>query len=228
MSEQEKETQNEEEEQEQDGMTKIVSRDHKIHCLTIIGQIEGHVLLPPQNKSTKYEHMIPQLIAIEEDDEIDGLLLLINTLGGDVEAGLALAEMISTMRKPSVSIVLGGGHSIGVPLAVSAKYSLIAPSATMTVHPVRMNGTIIGVPQAFEYFEKMQERIIRFVAGNSHISESAFRKLMLTTGELTNDVGTVLFGEDAVECGIIDEVGGVSNAIDRLNRLIEERKANKQ
>lgn len=224
MSEEEKETQNEEEEQ-QDGMTKIVSHNHKIHCLTIIGQIEGHVLLPPQNKSTKYEHMIPQLIAVEEDDEIDGLLLLINTLGGDVEAGLALAEMISTMRKPSVSIVLGGGHSIGVPLAVSAKYSLIAPSATMTVHPVRMNGTIIGVPQAFEYFEKMQERIIRFVAGNSHISESAFRKLMLTTGELTNDVGTVLFGEDAVACGIIDEVGGISNAIDRLNQLIEEGKA---
>ena len=222
MSEEEKETQNEEE--QQDGMTKIVSRNHKIHCLTIIGQIEGHILLPPQNKSTKYEHMIPQLIAVEEDQEIDGLLLLINTLGGDVEAGLALAEMISTMRKPSVSIVLGGGHSIGVPLAVSAKYSLIAPSATMTVHPVRMNGTIIGVPQAFEYFEKMQERIIRFVAGNSHISESAFRKLMLKTGELTNDVGTILFGEDAVEWGIIDEVGGISNAIDRLNQLIEEGK----
>ena len=222
MSEEEKETQIEEE--QQDGMTKIVSRNQKIHCLTIIGPIEGHILLPPQNKSTKYEHMIPQLIAVEEDQEIDGLLLLINTLGGDVEAGLALAEMISTMRKPSVSIVLGGGHSIGVPLAVSAKYSLIAPSATMTVHPVRMNGTIIGVPQAFEYFEKMQERIIRFVAGNSHISESAFRKLMLKTGELTNDVGTILFGEDAVEWGIIDEVGGISNAIDRLNQLIEEGK----
>ena len=159
---------------------------------------------------------------MEEDKEIDGLLLLINTLGGDVEAGLALAEMISSMRKPSVSIVLGGGHSIGVPLAVSAKYSLIAPSATMTVHPVRMNGTIIGVPQAFEYFEKMQERIIRFVASNSNISNENFRKLMLKTGEMANDVGTVLFGEDAVECGIIDEVGGIATALDRLNTLIEE------
>lgn len=219
-------TEKEEQREEQDGMTEIVSKSHKIHCLTIIGQIEGHVLLPPQNKSTKYEHMIPQLIAIEEDDEIDGLLLLINTLGGDVEAGLALAEMISTMKKPSVSIVLGGGHSIGVPLAVSAKHSLIAPSATMTIHPVRMNGTIIGVPQAFEYFEKMQERIIRFVAGNSNITAEAFRKLMLTTGELTNDVGTVLFGEDAVECGIIDEVGGISSAIDCLNQMIGEQKEN--
>lgn len=221
MSEEEKDKQSED--TEQDGMTKIVSKNHKIHCLTIIGQIEGHILLPPQNKTTKYEHMIPQLIAIEEDDEIDGFLLLINTLGGDVEAGLALAEMISTMRKPSVSIVLGGGHSIGIPLAVSAKHSLIAPSATMTVHPVRMNGTIIGVPQAFEYFEKMQERIIRFVSGNSNISQSSFRDLMLKTGELTNDVGTVLFGEDAVKCGLIDEVGGISSAMDRLNSLIEER-----
>ena len=222
MSEQEKDQQCEDEETEQDGTAKIVSRNHNIHCLTIIGQIEGHILLPPQSKTTKYEHMIPQLIAVEEDKEIDGLLLLINTLGGDVEAGLALAEMISSMRKPSVSIVLGGGHSIGVPLAVSAKYSLIAPSATMTVHPVRMNGTIIGVPQAFEYFEKMQERIIRFVASNSNISNEDFRKLMLKTGEMANDVGTVLFGEDAVECGIIDEVGGIATALDRLNTLIEE------
>ncbi len=222
MSEQEKDKHCEDEEVEQDGTAKIVSHNKNIHCLTIIGQIEGHILLPPQSKTTKYEHMIPQLIAVEEDKEIDGLLLLINTLGGDVEAGLALAEMISSMRKPSVSIVLGGGHSIGVPLAVSAKYSLIAPSATMTVHPVRMNGTIIGVPQAFEYFEKMQERIIRFVSSNSNISDEAFRKLMLKTGEMANDVGTVLFGEDAVDCGIIDEVGGIATALDRLNALIEE------
>ena len=225
MSEQEKDKQCEDEEIDQDGAAKIVSRNHNIHCLTVIGQIEGHILLPPQSKTTKYEHVIPQLIAVEEDDEIDGLLLLINTLGGDVEAGLALAEMISSMRKPSVSIVLGGGHSIGVPLAVSAKYSLITPSATMTVHPVRMNGTIIGVPQAFEYFEKMQERIIRFVASNSDIGDEAFRKLMLKTGEMANDVGTVLFGEDAVDCGIIDEVGGIATALDRLNAMIEERKS---
>lgn len=163
-----------------------------IHCLTIIGQIEGHIILPPQNKTTKYEHVIPQLVAIEENVEIDGLLLILNTVGGDVEAGLAIAEMIASMSKPTVSLVLGGGHSIGVPMAVSTNYSYIAPSATMTIHPIRLNGLIIGVPQTYEYFDKMQERVVRFVSSNSLISKDHFRELMLKTGELANDVGTVL------------------------------------
>jgi len=196
-----------------------------IHCLTIIGQIEGHVLLPPQNKTTKYEHVIPQLVAIEESPEIDGLLLILNTVGGDVEAGLAIAEMIASMKKPTVSLVLGGGHSIGVPMAVSTDYSFIAPSATMTIHPIRLNGMIIGVPQTYEYFDKMQERVVRFVSENAAIPRDEFRKLMLKTGELANDVGTVLFGEEAVEKKLIDAVGGLSDAMNRLYRLIEERRA---
>src|SRR5690554_4720 len=178
-----------------------------IHCLTVIGQIEGHIILPPQNKTTKYEHVIPQLVAIEENTEIDGLLLILNTVGGDVEAGLAIAEMIASMNKPKVSLVLGGGHSIGVPMAVSTDYSYIAPSATMTIHPIRLNGLVIGVPQTYEYFDRMQERVVQFVSKNSGISKDEFRKLMLKTGELANDVGTVLFGEDAVRCRLINEVG---------------------
>ena len=203
-----------------------VSKDgHFIHCLTIIGQIEGHYILPSQNKTTKYEHVIPQLVAIEESKEIEGLLIILNTVGGDVEAGLAIAELISTMKTPTASLVLGGGHSIGVPLAVSCRKSFIVPSATMTVHPVRMNGLVLGVPQTLSYFEKMQDRIVNFVANNSKISDSAFRELMMKTGELIMDVGTVLDGEGAVGCGLIDEMGGLSDALDFLNLSIEEENA---
>lgn len=203
-----------------------VSKDgHFIHCLTIIGQIEGHYILPSQNKTTKYEHVIPQLVAIEESKEIEGLLIILNTVGGDVEAGLAIAELLSTMKTPTASLVLGGGHSIGVPLAVSCRKSFIVPSATMTVHPVRMNGLVLGVPQTLSYFEKMQDRIVNFVANNSKISDSAFRELMMKTGELIMDVGTVLDGEGAVGCGLIDEMGGLSDALDFLNLFIEEENA---
>ena len=196
---------------------------HLIHCLTIIGQVEGHYILPPQNKTTKYEHVIPQLVAIEEDEKIKGLVIILNTVGGDVEAGLAIAELIAGMKKPTVSLVLGGGHSIGVPLAVSAKRSFIVPSATMTIHPVRMNGLVLGVPQTLSYFDKMQERIVRFVTDNSGISPERFRELMMATGELVMDVGTVLDGEAAVKEGLIDELGGLSDAISCLYELIEER-----
>lgn len=200
-----------------------VSKDgHFIHCLTIIGQIEGHYILPSQNKTTKYEHVIPQLVAIEESKEIDGLLIILNTVGGDVEAGLAIAELLSTMKTPTASLVLGGGHSIGVPLAVSCRRSFIVPSATMTVHPVRMNGLVLGVPQTLSYFEKMQDRIVNFVSNNSKISGEDFRNLMMKTGELVMDVGTVLDGEGAVKSGLIDELGGLSNALDFLNSMIEE------
>jgi len=181
-------------------VTKTKGR-YPIHCLTVVGQIEGHYILPPQNKSTKYEHVIPQLVAIEQDPDIKGLLIILNTVGGDVEAGLALAELISGMKKPTVSLVLGGGHSIGVPLACAAKVSYIAPSATMTIHPVRMNGLVLGVPQTLSYFDKMQERITNFVTTNSRITTERFRELMFTTGELITDVGTVLDGEQAVAEG---------------------------
>lgn len=198
-----------------------ISKDgHFIHCLTIIGQIEGHYILPSQNKTTKYEHVIPQLVAIEESKEIDGLLVILNTVGGDVEAGLAIAELLSTMNTPTVSLVLGGGHSIGVPLAVSCKRSFIAPTATMTIHPVRMNGTVLGVPQTLSYFEKMQDRIARFVEANSSICAEDFRRLMLKTGELIMDVGSVLDGEEAVSCGLIDELGGLSDALGYLQGVI--------
>lgn len=200
-----------------------VKRDgHFIHCLTIIGQIEGHYILPSQNKTTKYEHVIPQLVAIEESKEIEGLLIILNTVGGDVEAGLAIAELIATMKTPTASLVLGGGHSIGVPLAVSCDKSFIVPTATMTVHPVRMNGTILGVPQTLSYFEKMQDRIAGFVESNSKISAEDFRSLMMKTGELIMDVGSVLDGEQAVKCDLIDEIGGLSDALDYLNSVIEE------
>ncbi len=199
-----------------------VGSKHVIHCLTIVGQIEGHYILPSQNKTTKYEHVIPQLVAIEEDPEIEGLLVILNTVGGDVEAGLAIAELIAGMKTPTVSLVLGGGHSIGVPLAVSACKSFIAPSATMTVHPVRMSGLVLGVPQTLSYFDRMQERITNFVTTNSSISEDKFRELMMNTGELVTDVGTVLDGEAAVECGLIDSLGGLSDGINALYDLIEE------
>ena len=200
-----------------------VGGKHVIHCLTIVGQIEGHYILPPQNKTTKYEHVIPQLVAIEQDPQIEGLMIILNTVGGDVEAGLAIAELIAGMKKPTVSLVLGGGHSIGVPLACSAKQSFIAPSATMTVHPVRMSGLVLGVPQTLSYFDKMQERIVSFVIDNSHISPERFRELMMNTGELVMDVGTVLDGETAVEEGLIDHLGGLSDAISCLYELIESQ-----
>ncbi len=194
---------------------------HVIHCLTIIGQIEGHYILPAQNKTTKYEHVIPQLVAIEQDPEIEGLIVILNTVGGDVEAGLAIAELISTMKTPVVSLVLGGGHPIGVPLACSAQYSFIAPSATMTVHPVRMSGLVLGVPQTLSYFDKMQERIVRFVTDNSGVDPKRFRQLMMNTGELVMDMGTVLDGEQAVEEGLIDQLGGLAQAVEKLTELIE-------
>ena len=195
-----------------------------IHCLTIVGQVEGHYILPPQNKTTKYEHVIPQLVAIQEDPQIEGLLIILNTVGGDVEAGLAIAELVAGMKKPTVSLVLGGGHSIGVPLAVSAMASFIAPSATMTIHPVRMNGLVLGVPQTLSYFDKMQERIVRFVDENAKISGKKFRELMMKTGELVLDVGTVLDGAQAVKCGLIDNLGGLGDATARLYQLIEKDK----
>ena len=195
---------------------------HKIHCLTVIGEIEGHNVLPEQNKTTKYEHVIPQLVAIEESTEIEGLIIILNTVGGDVEAGLALAELISGMKKPTVSFVFGGGHSIGVPLAVSAKRSFIAPSATMTVHPVRTNGLVIGVPRMMNHFARMQERITNFVVRNSDISAERFTSLMMNTEEMVTDVGSILSGEKAVEEGLIDEIGGLSNVIDGLYQLIEK------
>lgn len=205
----------------------IDRRGKYIHCMTIIGQIEGHYILPSQNKTTKYEHVIPQLVAIEESKDIDGLLIILNTVGGDVEAGLAIAELIAGMKKPTVSLVLGGGHSIGVPLAASSSYSFIAPSATMTVHPVRMTGLVLGVPQTMEYFEGMQERIVKFVADNSKISADRFRELMLATGQLVMDVGTVLDGEEAVKEGLIDSLGSLSSALDKLCDLIDEREVQK-
>ena len=197
---------------------------YTIHCLTIIGQIEGHFELPAQNKSTKYEHVLPQLFAVEQMPDIDGLLILLNTVGGDVEAGLALAELISGMKKPTVSLVLGGGHSIGVPLAVSAKRSFIAPSASMTLHPVRMNGLLVGVPQTLTYFEKMQDRISAFVARNSQITQERFEQLCMNTGELVTDVGTILDGPAAVQEGLIDELGSLSEAVKCLEDMICQSK----
>ena len=194
---------------------------HIIHCLTVVGQVEGHYILPPQNKTTKYEHVIPQLVAIEQDPRIKGLLIILNTVGPDVEAGLAIAELISGMKKPTVSLVLGGGHSIGVPLACSAKRSLICPSATMTIHPVRMNGLVLCVPQSLSYIDRMQDRIIRFVTQNSNIDEATFRSLMTNTGELVTDVGTILDGERAVETGLIDRLGSLGDAVQELYSLIE-------
>ena len=198
------------------GIVPATKGRHAIYCLTVIGTIEGHSLAPDNQKSTKYEHVIPQLVDIEEDPAIEGLLVILNTVGGDVEAGLALAELISGVSKPSATLVLGGGHSIGIPLAVSARKSFIVPTATMTVHPVRMNGLVLGVPQTLSYFDRMQERIVRFVTDNSGISSKDFRRLMMNTGELVMDVGTVLDGEKAVQAGLIDHLGGLSEAISCL------------
>ncbi len=195
---------------------------HIIHCLTIVGEIEGHILSPTQNKTTKYEHVIPQLVAIEEDKDIEGLLIILNTVGGDVEAGLAIAELISGMKKPTVSLVLGGGHSIGVPLSVAAKKSFIVPSATMTIHPVRMTGLVLGVPQMLRHFERMQERITNFVTSNSDITPNRFGELMMNIGEMVTDVGSVLDGENAVKEGLIDSIGSLSDAIEALYTMIDD------
>ena len=206
------------------GSSLIHSKRGAVHVLTIVGQIEGHQVLPPSSKSTKYEHVMPLLALVEESDEVDGLLVLLNTVGGDIEAGLGIAELIASMSKPTVSLVLGGGHSIGVPLAVSAKRSFIAPSSAMTIHPVRLNGLVIGVPQTFYYFERIQERITQFVTANSRVKREDFTRLMLQTGELAADVGSVIYGEEAVQLGLIDEIGGLSAALDCLHRMIRERK----
>jgi ATP-dependent protease ClpP protease subunit len=210
------------------GQTNVpqLSADSKIHCLTIVGQIEGHMALPPQNKTTKYEHLIPQLVAIEQNSKIEGVLVILNTVGGDVEAGLAISEMLGTLSKPTVSIVLGGGHSIGVPIAVSCDYSFIAETATMTIHPIRLTGLVIGVPQTFEYLDKMQERVTNFVTKHSHITEEKFKDLMFAKGNLTRDIGTNVIGVEAVEMGLIDEVGGLGKAMKKLNELIDLQKAN--
>ena len=211
------------------GSSLIQSKRGTIHVLTIVGQIEGHQVLPPTSKSTKYEHVMPLLALVEESDEIDGLLVLLNTVGGDIEAGLGIAELIAGMRKPTVSLVLGGGHSIGVPLAVAPKVSMIVPSASMTIHPVRMNGTVIAAPQTFNYFERIQERIVSFVAKNSRISKKKFLGLMLKTGEMAADVGSVIYGEEAVELGLIDRIGGLSDALDCLyEQIAEVRKEQKR
>ncbi|NDI33331.1 ClpP family protease [Chengkuizengella sediminis] len=207
------------------GQNSTLQEESNIFCMTIIGQVEGHMVLPPQNKTTKYEHIIPQLVAAEQNSKVEGILIILNTVGGDVEAGLAIAEMISTMSKPTVTIVLGGGHSIGVPIAVSSDYSIIAETATMTIHPIRLNGLVIGVPQTFEYLDKMQERVVRFVMEHSNITEEKFKELMFKTGELTRDIGTTVIGPDAVSYGLIDKVGGLSDATKQLNeRIVEYRK----
>lgn len=187
-----------------------------IHVITVIGQVEGHLVMPSQNKSTKYEHVIPQLVAVEQCPEIKGLIVILNTVGGDVEAGLAIAEIIASMSKPTVSLVLGGGHSIGVPIAVAARRSFIAPTATMTIHPIRLTGMVVGVQQSFDYMIRMQERIVRFVASHSGIDKRRFEQMMMATGELAHDVGTIVIGKDAVECGLIDQVGGLNDALEWL------------
>lgn len=196
-----------------------------IYTLTIIGQVEGHQVLPETAKTTKYEHVLPLLAGIEESDEIDGLLLLLNTVGGDIEAGLAIAEMIAGMRKPTVSLVLGGGHSIGIPLAVCTKKSFITPTASMTVHPVRMTGLVVGAPQTFRYFQRIQEQIADFVTANSNISKDQFEKYMMATGEMATDVGTILYGKEAVASGLIDRLGGLNDALSALHRMIDKKKS---
>ena len=206
------------------GSSTITTQRGTIHTLTIVGQVEGHQILPPSTKSTKYEHVMPLLATIEESEEIDGLLILLNTMGGDIEAGLGIAELIASMSKPTVSLVLGGGHSIGVPLAVSAKTSFIAPSAAMTIHPVRMSGLVIGVAQTFNYFQRIQERIIQFVTHNSGVKRETFTKMMLQTEELASDVGSVIYGEEAVRIGLIDRIGGLSDALECLHEMMDERR----
>lgn len=235
MDEETKTTKPAGEERDQDGpcdqqqlvdLGAAVSRSGRgnIYTLTIVGQVEGHQVLPETAKTTKYEHVMPLLASLEQNEEIDGILLLLNTVGGDIEAGLGIAELISGMRKPTVSLVLGGGHSIGVPLAVAPKVSMIVPSASMTIHPVRMNGTVIAAPQTFNYFERIQERIVSFVAKNSRISKKKFLGLMLKTGEMAADVGSVIYGEEAVRIGLIDRIGGLSDALNCLHEMMEERR----
>ena len=206
------------------GTLDIPKKEDNIHILTVIGHIEGHMVAPPQNKSTKYEHIIPQLVAVEESPNIEGLLIILNTVGGDVEAGLAIAELIQSLSKPTVTLVLGGSHSIGVPLATSGDYSFIAPTATMTIHPIRMNGLIIGVPQTFNYFAKMQDRIVDFVVRTSKVNRKNFIELMNSTDEFANDIGTILIGKEAVKHKLINEVGGLDKSLAKLKELIELKK----
>ena len=220
----------EEERQQTVELGSAVTTSHygTIHTLTIIGQIEGHQVLPPSVKTTRYEHVMPMLSSVEESDEIDGLLLLVNTVGGDIEAGLGIAELVAGMRKPTVSLVLGGGHSIGVPLAVSAKKSFIVPSAGMTIHPVRMTGVVVGAPQTYQYFSRIQERIVEFVVGHSGISRQQFLQYMMATDEIATDIGTVIYGRQAVECGMIDRIGGLGDALECLHRMIGNRRRKKK
>lgn len=203
----------------------VISRSEgeTIHCLSIIGQIEGHFLLGDGQKATKYEHIIPLLVSIEESSEIDGMLMVLNTMGGDVEAGLAIAEMVAGMSKPTVSLVLGGGHSIGVPLAVATNKSFIVPSATMTIHPVRMSGTVVGVPQTYYYFERMQTRIVDFVVSHSNIDEGKFRELLMKTDQIATDIGSIVDGKEAVNIGLIDSMGGISDALSELRSMIQNK-----
>ncbi|MBE6696575.1 MAG: peptidase S14 [Ruminococcaceae bacterium] len=208
------------------GSTVISNSQESFYCISIIGQIEGHYLLNNNQKATKYDHLIPLLVSLEESEEISGILVMLNTMGGDVEAGLALSELIASMSKPTVSVVLGGGHSIGVPLAVSAKRSFIVPSATMTIHPVRTSGLVIGVPQAFDYLQRMQDRIISFITSHSNVDEGYLRKLMSDTSQLANDVGSVIDGKEAVKIGLIDSVGGLSDALEALRAMTKDEKSN--
>ena len=224
--EQNKSAENKEQEREQLvqlGSDVTKGKDGNIYTLTIIGQVEGHQVLPENCKTTKYEHVLPLLAGIEESDDIDGLLLLLNTVGGDIEAGLAIAEMIAGMKKPTVSLVLGGGHSIGIPLAVCTKKSFITPTASMTVHPVRMTGLVVGAPQTFRYFQRIQEQIVEFVANNSKIERARFEQFMMATGEMATDVGTILYGKEAVASGLIDKLGGLSDALSALHRMIDKQ-----
>lgn len=209
------------------GQLSLPNSDNTIFTLTIIGQIEGHMILPPQNKTTKYEHVIPQLVAVEQNNQIEGALIILNTVGGDVEAGLAIAEMVNTLSKPTVSLVLGGGHSIAVPVAVSADFSIITETATMTIHPIRLTGQVIGIFQFFEYLDKMQDRVIEFVTRHSRMSKEKYKELMFNSSQLGRDIGTVLIGPEAANLGLIDAVGGLKDAVNKLQQLIEERKAEK-
>ena len=217
------------EQKKTDTLTELGSaKTGSIYTLTIIGQVEGHQVLPENCKTTKYEHVLPLLAGIEESDDIDGLLLLLNTVGGDIEAGLAIAEMIAGMKKPTVSLVLGGGHSIGIPLAVCTKKSFITPTASMTVHPVRMTGLVVGAPQTFRYFHRIQEQIADFVTTNSKISKEDFENYMMAIGEMATDVGTILYGKQAVECGLIDKLGGLNDALTALHKMIEKENRGKR
>ncbi len=229
MNNQENNNQQEEQKEKREEIIEtgsVVTRNPRasIHCITIIGQIEGHTVLSSDTKTTKYEHICPALAAVEENDDIDGLLIMLNTVGGDIEAGLAIAELISGMKKPTASLILGGGHSIGVPLAVAADMSIIAESAAVTIHPVRMSGVVVGAPQTFNYFERVQQRITSFVARHSNMSAEAFRDYMLKVGELASDVGTVIYGKEAVDIGLIDKVGTLSDALAFLHKRTEENR----